>query len=52
MNTTTVDVVVEQYGDTGPNGASEHERDESLVDDLNRERGIVSGRVAFAATIC
>ena len=26
--------------------------DKSLVDDLNKERGIVSGRVAFVATIC
>ena len=25
--------------------------DKSLVDDLNKERGIVSGRVAFVATI-
>ena len=25
--------------------------DKSLVDDLNMERGIVSGRVAFVATI-
>ena len=26
--------------------------DKSLADDLNMERGIVSSRVAFVATIC
>ena len=28
------------------------EGDKSLADDLNMERGIVSSRVAFVATIC
>lgn len=28
-----------------------YQKDESQVDDLNKKRGIVSGRVAFVATI-
>ena len=39
------------HGAQASNGNSKAKRDESHADDLNWKRGIVSGRVAFVATI-
>ena len=49
---TRAEAGVEHTGAHGSKDTETDERDESRADDLNRERGIVSSRVASVAAIC